>query len=270
VSNIIEARNLSKTFHGRGRNADVAALNDVSITVARGEIYGLVGESGSGKSTLSRILVGLEQASAGEVLVDGIPVIGKQATLAMRRRIQYVFQDPFGSLPPHMTIREIVADPLIVHRIGDSAARERSVRDIIGRVGLSVSDLDFYPGVFSGGQRQRISLARALVTRPELVICDEVVSGLDVSIQAQILNLLLDLHEQLEVSYIFVSHDLRVVRYLSDRVGVMREGELVEEGRVEDVFASPQHAYTQHLLASSPELVRPEKLLSGTTTGHAS
>lgn len=257
---LLEARNISKTFRSTSRGTNVVALKDVSLAIGRGEIYGLVGESGSGKSTLGRILIGIETPTSGEVLLHGERVATRADLFAMRRQVQYVFQDPFGSLPASMTIGSILEDPLIIHGLGDAPQRRQIVRELIEQVGLKASDLSCYPAVFSGGQRQRISLARALVTKPSLVICDEIVSGLDVSVQAQILNLLLDLHRDLGIAYLFVSHDLRVVRYLSERVGVMRHGELVEERAVDDLFDSPEHPYTRTLLAAVPAFDRPMRV----------
>lgn len=254
---LLEARSISKTFRATSNGPAVVALKDVSLAIAPGEIYGLVGESGSGKSTLGRIIIGIETPTNGEVALHGKRVATKADLFAMRRQVQYVFQDPFGSLPASMTVGAIVEDPLIIHGLGDANQRRQTVRELIEQVGLKASDLASYPAVFSGGQRQRISLARALVTKPSLVICDEIVSGLDVSIQAQILNLLLDLHRDLGIAYLFVSHDLRVVRYLCDRVGVMRNGELVEERPVNELFDSPEHPYTRTLLAAVPAFDRP-------------
>jgi ABC-type glutathione transport system ATPase component len=254
---VLEARGICKVFRiGHGR-PDVLALQDVSLSIRGSEIYGLVGESGSGKSTLSRILIGIERPSTGQVLLDGQPVVGRAGWFNLRRQVQYVFQDPFGSLPANMTVRAIIEDPLRIHRLGSPEERRSAVSDLAERVGLRQVELNYYPAVFSGGQRQRISLARALIMHPRIVICDEIVSGLDVSIQAQILNLLLDLHADLGVTYLFVSHDLRVVRYLCDRVGVMREGELVEENAAESIFSSPSHIYTQELISKVPDFDRP-------------
>ena len=253
---LLEARAISKVFHST-RRQDIVAIKDISLAVERSEIYGLLGESGSGKSTLARIFVGIESPSSGEILLDGKPVKTYDPELfRMRRRVQYVFQDPFASLPPHMSVRNILEDPLIIHKIGSPSERDATVEEFIELVGLKKSDLDCFPAVFSGGQRQRVSLARALVTRPDLVICDEVTSGLDVSIPAQILNLLLDLNRQLGIGYLFISHDLRVVRFLSDRVGVMRSGELIEEGLASEVLSRPSHPYTREMIASVPHFDR--------------
>lgn len=252
----IAAEQIAKRFAGRGRKGEggVHAVNDVSLSVAAGEIVGLVGESGCGKSTLSRILIGIETPSSGRVLLDGAPVEGRAGWRALRRRVQYVFQDPYGSLCPTMTIGETLADALAVNDLGGSkAGRRERAGEILSQVGLSPADLDRHPSQFSGGQRQRIGLARALILEPEVVVCDEIVSGLDVSVQAQILNLLRELRQRLGIGLLFISHDLRVVRYLCDRVVVMYLGRIVEEGDVEQVFGDPQHPYTRGLLASVPD-----------------
>ncbi len=250
---VIEGRDLSKTFRARGRRvASVAALRDVSLEVRPGELVGLVGESGSGKSTLSRILIGVVTPDAGSVVHDGNPVACAEDWQRLRRDVQYVFQDPYGSLPPHMRVRDILMEPLRIHRVGDDAEREQRARETLGMVGLGEDAMGRYPNAFSGGQRQRISIARALVLRPRAIICDEVVSGLDVSIQAQVLNLLLDLQSELSLSLLFISHDLRVVHYVCERVCVMYLGEIVESGRTDQVLREPQHDYTRSLVAASP------------------
>ncbi|MDO8187877.1 ABC transporter ATP-binding protein [Conexibacter sp. JD483] len=254
----IAAEAIEKRFAARGRarkrGEGVRAVDDVSLTVAPGEIVGLVGESGCGKSTLSRILIGIETPSAGRVLLDGEPVDGRDGWRRLRRRVQYVFQDPYGSLCPTMTIGETLTDALAVNDLGGSTAGRRELAgEMLARVGLSAADLDRRPSQFSGGQRQRIGLARALILEPEVIVCDEIVSGLDVSVQASILNLLRELRQRLGVGLLFISHDLRVVRYLCDRVVVMYLGRIVEQGSVEEVFGAPAHPYTQGLLASVPD-----------------
>lgn len=249
---ILAAHNLIKTYRVPGRRDPLVAVDDVSLDVRPGEIVGIVGESGSGKSTVSRMLVGIEQATSGTVIHRGNPVSGARAWRALREDVQYVFQDPYGSLAPHLTVRQTVGDALDIRKEGTSASRDERVAQVLRDVGLRPADAGSFPGVFSGGQRQRISLARALVMEPSVIICDEIVSGLDVSVQAQILNLLLGLRERLDVAYLFVSHDLRVVKYLSDRVIVMNGGRVVETGTTEQVFADPQHEYTKRLLAAVP------------------
>jgi oligopeptide/dipeptide ABC transporter ATP-binding protein len=262
---IISGEGLTKRFLLRsrfGRRSFIHAVNDVDLFVREREIVGLVGESGCGKSTVSRMLVGIEEATSGEVRLRGEKVSAPQHWRSLRRAVQYVFQDPYGSLPPMMSVGDIVGDPLDIHRIGPKTERRDRVARMLHLVGLSESDMEKKPGAFSGGQRQRISIARALALEPRVVICDEVVSGLDVSIQAQVLNLLLDLREQLGLAYLFISHDLRVVHYLCDRVAVMYLGQIVEEGPVEEVFARPRHPYTVGLLASVPD-PRAETLRAG-------
>ena len=250
---ILATNHVVKQFGGRRESTRIHAVNDVTLSVSRGEIVGLVGESGCGKSTLSRVLVGIESATSGEVMLDGARVTDRKDWGALRRRVQYVFQDPYGALCPTMTIGETLTDALAINGVREKDERRRRATQMLEQVGLAEGDLDRYPRQFSGGQRQRIGLARALVLGPELIICDEIVSGLDVSVQAQILNLLRDLREQLGVALLFISHDLRVVRYLCDRVIVMYLGQVVEEGRVEDVFSGPRHPYSRGLLASVPD-----------------
>lgn len=251
MTDIIRGENLVKRYRVPGRRDALVAVDDVTIGVRRGEIVGLVGESGSGKSTVSRMLVGIEPASSGTVRFAG-DTVGPRQWRSVRDHVQYVFQDPYGSLAPHLTVRQTVGDALDLRRLGSARERDERVAHVLEEVGLRGSDAKSYPAVFSGGQRQRISLARALVMEPELIICDEIVSGLDVSVQAQILNLLLGLRERLGVSYLFVSHDLRVIKYLCDRVIVMKSGRIVEAGETERLFADPQHEYTKTLIAAVP------------------
>ncbi len=250
---VIAGDGLAKTFRVRGRRgATITALHGVSLEVRVGEIVGLVGESGSGKSTLSRILVGVERPDSGSVLHAGNVVSTAQDWRLLRRDVQYVFQDPYASLPPRMKVRDILAEPLRIHQVGDRNEREQRALETLAMVGMNADAMNRYPSAFSGGQRQRISIARALVLSPRAIICDEVVSGLDVSIQAQVLNLLLDLQADLNLSLLFISHDLRVIRYVCDSVRVMYLGEIVEQGETETVFLDAQHSYTRGLLAASP------------------
>ena len=259
---ILEVRGLEKTFELR-RNADAQsvqkAVDDVSFTVKRGECFAIVGESGSGKTTVSKMIMRAFSPDAGAITYHGddgpvdVLALDEQALLPFRRKIQYMFQDPFGSLNPRMTIYDIVTEPLVIHGIGSEAERTDRARQLLDAVGLGARHLRRYPHSFSGGQRQRIGIARALALEPDLLICDEPVSALDVSVQAQILNLLKDLQEQLGLTYIFVSHNLAVVRYVAQTVGVMCRGRMVEIAPTEKLFASPEHPYTNALLAAIPE-----------------
>ena len=233
---------------------EVQALAGVSFTLQRGRSLGVVGESGSGKSTLARLVMALEAPSRGRVLLDGVDLHGL-APAEMRRtraKLQMVFQDPYGSLDPRRTVLQTVAEPLaVLHGAGRAEQRERA-GEALDAVGLRAADLARYPHEFSGGQRQRIAIARALITRPELIVADEPVSALDVSVQAQVLNLMQDLQDRLGVTYLFISHDLAVVDLVCDELIVMHQGVIVEHGTPERLFADPQHPYTQRLLAAVP------------------
>ena len=255
MSVVLEARDVFKSFTVRrdGQTRVLKAVDHVSLAVQPGEIVGLVGESGSGKTTIARIMIGIEQATSGTVLYDGAAIESPAQWRSLRRDVQYVFQDPFTALCPTMRIGDALAEPLIIHRIGTRDERAGRVTRMLELVGLHADVARRLPNQLSGGQRQRVNLARALMLEPKVLICDEIVSGLDVSIQAQVLQLLIDLQERLGLSLIFISHDLRVVRYLCSRVLVMHLGELVEEGLTEAVFDTPQHAYTKGLLAAIPD-----------------
>jgi peptide/nickel transport system ATP-binding protein len=245
---ILEARNLSKRYGG------VDALLDVSIGVEQGAVLGVVGESGSGKSTLARLLLALEQPTDGEVVFAGDVVSGRRERELgeLRRNVQVVFQDPMASLDPRMRIRTAISEPLRALRIpGDHRAR---VRELLEAVGLPPSAGDRYPHEFSGGQRQRIAIARALAPHPTVLIADEAVSALDVSVRAQVLNLLNGLIAELGLTLVFISHDMSVIRFMCSRVAVLYRGRLVEEGPTDAVYASPQDAYTKQLLAAVPHL----------------
>ncbi|WP_374643534.1 ABC transporter ATP-binding protein [Tabrizicola sp.] len=234
----------------------VRAVNDVSLSVDRGEILGLIGESGCGKSTLGRAILRLHEPTSGKVEFDGADVtaLPPPALKAMRRRMQIIFQDPYASLNPRRTVAEIVGLPLALHGIARGDEARRITERVLEKVGLHAGQLDRYPHQFSGGQRQRIGIARALVSNPEFIVCDEPVSALDVSIQAQIIALLLDLKRDLGLTYLFISHDISVIGYLSDRVAVMYLGEIVETGPVAAVLDAPRHPYTQSLLSAVPEI----------------
>ncbi len=248
----------SLSTHYTGGRGTVRAVDDVSLEIEAGETVALVGESGCGKSSLGKSLMRLVEPSSGRITFKGADVTAMTSSelRGIRRRIQMIFQDPFASLNPRQTVRTILTGPLKVHGIGDRARQREIVEAIVAQVGLPADSLDRYPHEFSGGQRQRIGIARALVLEPELVVCDEPVSALDLSIQAQILNLLVEMKKRLSLSYLFVSHDLSVVRYFSDRVLVMYLGKIVESAPTSELWASPKHPYTRALLAAVPDPAR--------------
>jgi peptide/nickel transport system ATP-binding protein len=243
---MLDLRNLSITFPVKGREP-VHAVREVSLAIPREKTLGLVGESGCGKTTLSRAVLGLVPYT-GEVLLEGAPLDWKAGGRELRRRVQLVFQDPFASLNPRLTVEQTLHEPLRVHFNSSREERNTKVREMLDRVGLIRNSLGKYPHEFSGGQRQRIAIARALILEPEVVIADEPVSALDVSIQAQILNLLSDLKREMGLTMLFISHDLAVVRHVADEVAVMSAGQIVEQGGAEQVMESPSHPYTQTLL----------------------
>jgi peptide/nickel transport system ATP-binding protein len=271
---VLKVRHLTKTFQirkadslleqllGGGKTRMVRAVNDVSFDVVRGECLGLVGESGCGKTTLSKMLMrGIaadENGGAGRVVFDDwgrktdVMALEGEDLNRFRRKLQFIFQDPFGSLNPRMTVYDILVEPLVIHKVGDDAYRRELVGELMELVGLDRRQLSRYPHSFSGGQRQRIGIARALALRPDMVICDEPVSALDVSIQAQILNLLKDLQKQLGLTYLFISHNLAVVDYIADRVAVMCAGRLVELAPAGELFRNPLHPYTKALVSAVP------------------
>ncbi len=236
------------------RGESVKALDGVSFEIRQGETLGLVGESGCGKSTIGRILLGLLEPTAGEVRFQGqnVHALRGKALRSLRKRMQIIFQDPFSSLDPRKTIAKIVAEPFAVHGVGRRKERRSHVQNLLTRVGLTPDALDRFPHEFSGGQRQRIAIARALALNPDLIICDEPVSALDVSIQAQVLNLLKELQHELNLTYLFISHDLGVVRHVCTRVAVMYLGVVFEIASVSTLFATPRHPYTLSLLSALP------------------
>ena len=255
---LVEVSRLVKYFVRDGgffkKGTRVAAVDDVSFSIEEGETFGLVGESGSGKTTTGRCLLRLIEPTSGEVRFRGEDVLALSPSglRAARRQMQIVFQDPYSSLNPRMRAREIVEEPLIIHRLGDRTARRARVAELFGLVGLDSIHLERYPHQFSGGQRQRIGLARALALNPSFLILDEPVSALDVSVQAQVINLLMDLQRRLSLTYLFIAHDLRLVEHICSRMAVMYLGKIVEMGTAASLFAAPQHPYTRALLSAIP------------------
>src|SRR5664279_1042904 len=261
---LVQAEHLVKSFSagqsafGTTSTTQVRAVNDVSLTIEAGETLGLVGESGSGKSTLGRMLLRLIEPDSGTVRFDGHDVLAARGgdLRRLRRDMQIIFQDPFGSLDPRMTVEQIVCEPVVVHGSESRSGRSRRAAEMMRAVGLDESALGRYPHEFSGGQRQRVGIARALMLRPRFIVADEPVSALDVSVGAQIVNLLRQLQKEFQLTYLFISHSLPVVRYLAIRIAVMRQGKIVELGTTEQITKSPQHEYTRTLLEATPEMAQ--------------
>ena len=259
---VLEVSHLTKHFPVKGgvfgrKGGSVQAVTDVTFSVAPGETLAIVGESGCGKSTTGRALLRLLEPDSGTVKLDGedITALSPSRLQAARRQMQMVFQDPFGSLNPRMNVRETLMEPILLHGVATGAAAEKRVSDLLKTVGLNEFHAERFPHEFSGGQRQRICIARALSTRPRLIVCDEPVSALDVSVQAQIVNLLQDLQRQFGMAYVFISHDLAVVRHIARRVAVMYLGRVVEMADAAEIFATPRHPYTRALIAAAPKPV---------------
>lgn len=265
---ILKVLNLTRSFqvgHGLwGKKTIINAVDDISFGVERNEVFALVGESGSGKSTVARLILRLLTPTSGHIYFNSTDInqLKGQDLMSYRRNMQVVFQDPFASLNPRMRIYDTLSEPLVVHRIGNKQERLDIIKRILNKVGLSDDVLNRYPHEFSGGQRQRICIARALVLSPQFIIADEPLSSLDVSIQAQIINLFVELKQELNISLLFISHDLSVIHYISDRVAVMYMGKIVEMGDTEQVYDEPLHPYTRLLISSAPKIHRETPLLS--------
>lgn len=271
---ILEAKNIKKHFPIKKglflrEVASVKAVDDVSLIVRKGETLGLVGESGCGKSTLGRTLIRLYEPTAGDISFDGqnFLTLKGEDLRKKRKNMQMIFQDPYASLDPRMTVGQIIRQPMDIHNVGSDSERTQRVLELIELVGLRKSAVNRYPHEFSGGQRQRISIARAIALNPELIICDEPVSALDVSIQAQILNLLEDLQEKLGLTYIFISHDLSVIEHVCDRIAVMYLGKIVEIASRDELFANPRHPYTQALIQAIPRVGQGKKKMKKSLGG---
>ncbi len=250
---ILELHNLCKFFPSGGKKF-VHAVNNVSFTLKRGETLGIVGESGCGKSSMGRTILKIVEPTSGKIIYDGVDItkLSRRQMLPYRKKMQMIFQDPYASLNPRFTVGEIIEEPMIIHNMGTSAERKRIVQNLIETVGLKPDHIRRYPHEFSGGQRQRIGIARALALNPEFIVCDEPISALDVSIQAQVINLLEKLQHERGFSYLFIAHDLEMVHHISHKIGVMYLGNMVEYGTSDEVYKHPLHPYTKALISASP------------------
>ncbi len=256
-NNLILIKNLEMTYNSEAsflspKKEALHVLKNINLDIKKGEIISLVGESGCGKSTLANCILKLIKPQKGEIFFDGSDILkfNKKETFEYRKKIQMIFQNPYSSLNPKMKIKDTLAEPLLIHKVNSSEVREKRIDEIIELVGISQSDLKKYPHEFSGGQRQRIAIARALILKPQFIVADEPVSALDVSICASIINTLLDLRQKLNLTILFISHDLNLVRYLSDRIAVMNKGEIVEFKTTNELFEKPKDDYTKYLLSS--------------------
>ena len=268
---LLEVKNLKKYFSLRSgflfqkSAGSVKAVDGISFYIKRGETFGLVGETGCGKTTVARVILRLVPQTSGEAIYNGVNLfkLNSREMFKIRREIQVIFQDPYASLSPRMTVGDIINEPFEIHKIGDKRKRIKKVKELLRVVGLNPEHIHRYPHEFSGGQRQRVGVARALALTPQLLLCDEPVSALDVSVQAQILNLLTELQKEFNLTYLFIAHDLSVVKHVSDRIGVMYLGKLVEVAKSEDLYKTPLHPYTMGLLSAipipDPELERKRK-----------
>ncbi len=266
VKNLVKHFPITKGFIFQKQVGAVKAVDDVSFSIRQGETLGLVGESGCGKTTTGRVILRLMEATSGDVAFENQNVfkLGKEELRRMRRNMQIIFQDPYSSLNPRMTVGDIIGEPLEIHNLAKGKEKVRRVQELLEVVGLSPYHANRYPHEFSGGQRQRIGIARALAVNPKLIICDEPVSALDVSIQAQVLNLLQELQKEFGLTYLFIAHDLSVVKHISDRIAVMYLGKIAEIATTEELFSNPQHPYTEALLSAVPipdPMMRRERII---------
>jgi peptide/nickel transport system ATP-binding protein len=275
LGTLLRIADVTKRYSARAKSGGgTLAVNAVSLQIDYGECLGLVGESGCGKSTLCKMIMGATRPDGGEIELgsgNGLKDINAVASSLRHQRIQYVFQDPFGSLNPRRTVRQAILEPFEIHQVGTAEQRQAWAHELIEMVGLRSDMLDRYPNAFSGGQRQRVAIARALALKPDLLVCDEPVSALDVSVQAQILNMLQDVRRSLGMAFLFVSHNLAVIRHVSDRVAVMCRGRIVEMAPAAALFADPRHPYTKALMAAAPDIDPDRKLdLTALNDGRAS